>query len=161
MIDIKDLTTELATLDEQLTTLRTKRSTLVSALHQATKNNIQEEFNAWELKEDDCLLLFAKDVFDFSLIKTIHVKEVKEACQRVYFIEGHYISEYDDCSFRVSEETAAYSTLLDYKKSYNIYVTDLKTMNMLQAAMCSLAIKSSNLREYEKSFENSSLRTIS
>lgn len=160
MIDIKDLTTELATLDDQLTNLRARRSALVSELHQATKNNIQEEFDSWNLKVDDCLLLFAKDSFDFSLIKTIHVKKINDERQSVSFLEGHYISEYDDCTFRVSEETLAYSTILDYKKNYNIYVTDATMLNVLHAHLCSLLVNSSNLKEYAKSFENSSDRVI-
>lgn len=160
MIDIKDLTTELATLDEQLTTLRARRSTVVSELHQATKNNIEEEFNSWNLKADDCLLLFAKDSFDFSLIKTIFIKKIDNARMSVSFLEGNYTAEYDECNFRVSSEISPYSRLLDYKKNYNIYVTDPTMLNVLHSHLCSLLVNSSNLKEYEKSFDNSSERAI-
>lgn len=160
MTDVKNLTTELSSIDEQLAVLRAKRAALSNELHEITKRNIAEEFAAWNIKEGDCLLLFNKDMYDFSLIKTIIVSKINEDIQYVSYIEGYYTSEYDDCSYRVSMEHSSFTTLLNFKKNYNIYVTDATMLNVLHSHLCSLLVNSSNIKEYEKSFENSSDRVI-
>ena len=133
-------------IEDEITSLINERSKINEELLAERREKNLARVRDWKVKDDSCLILFAKNPngYHWSMIaKTIKVKEID--------------FEY---SVRVEERRIPFSTLEDLEKEFNIYFVDEVQLTLLQQHFCSLKLDYKNYREYEDTFAKNAEMSI-
>ena len=150
-------------IEDEINSLINERSKINEELLAERKEKNLARVRAWKVKDDSCLILFAKNPnrYHWSMIaKTIKVKEIDFEDECIDSIEACYSEADYEYSVRVEERRIPFSTLEDLEKEFNIYFVDEVQLTLLQQNFCSLKLDYKNYREYEDAFAKNAEMSI-
>ena len=150
-------------IEDEINSLINERSKINEELLAERKEKNLARVRAWKVKDDSCLILFAKNPngYHWSMIaKTIKVKEIDFENECIDSIEAYYSEADYEYSVRVEERRIPFSTLEDLEKEFNIYFVDEVQLTLLQQNFCSLKLDYKNYREYEDAFAKNAEMSI-
>lgn len=150
-------------IEDEIDSLINERSKINEELLAERKEKNLARIRSWKVKDDSCLILFAKNLngYYWSMIaKTIKVKEIDFEDEYIDSIEACYSEADHEYSVRVEERRIPFSTLEDLEKEFNIYFVDEVQLTLLQQNFCSLKLDYKNYREYEDAFAKNAEMSI-
>lgn len=150
-------------IEDEIDSLINERSKINEELLAERREKNLARVRSWKVKDDSCLILFAKNLngYHWSMIaKTIKVKEIDFEDEYIDSIEACYSEADHEYSVRVEERRIPFSTLEDLEKEFNIYFVDEVQLTLLQQNFCSLKLDYKNYREYEDAFAKNAEMSI-
>ena len=121
MINIVDLEKELTNVETEINSLAKTRHVLQETLKNAKETNIREVISEWNISEDDCIVMFTKNSDEFYSVITFNSLAIDDDKMLIHCVNGCYTHTDDELSYRISNNSIHYSTLVDYSKRYSIY----------------------------------------
>lgn len=160
---IKDMETEISTIEEQISRLTDRKRELVKTISEANKRMNHEKYLKWGVNANDCLLLFTKELHGYHscLIRGLRIQEVDTVNQYIDYITVDY-NEYDyQYTVKALEHQVHFSQLSSFEESFNIYVVPSTVYASMLASMCNLSISYKDYKDCEKEIERVAIRKIS
>ena len=142
-------------IEDEINSLIKERSKINEELSAERKEKNLARVRAWEVKDNSCLILFAKNPVGYHwwIAKTIKVKEIDFDNEYIESIEANYGEADYEYYVKVEERRIPFSSLEELEKEFNIYFVDEVQLFLLQQHFCNLKIDYKNYQEYETAFE--------
>lgn len=149
-------------IEEEITSLIEERSKINEELSAERKEKNLARVRAWKVKDNSCLILFAKKPsgYHWWIAKTIKVKEIDFDNEYIDSIEANYGEADYEYYVKVEERRIPFSSLEELEKEFNIYFVDEVQLTLLQQHFCSLKLDYKNYREYEDAFAKNAEMSI-
>lgn len=138
-------------IEDEINSLVKERSKINEELSTERKEKNLARVRAWKVKDNSCLILFAKQPqgYHWWIAKTIKIKEIDFENEYLDSIEANYGEADYEYYVKVEKRQIPFSTLEDLEKEFNIYVVDEVQLTLLQQHFCSLKLDYTNYQEYE------------
>lgn len=149
-------------IEDEINSLLEERSKINAELSAERKAKNLARVRAWKVKDNSCLILFAKKPVGYHwwIAKTIKVKEIDFENEYIDSIEANYGEADYEYYVKVEERRIPFSTLEELEKEFNIYFVDEVQLTLLQQHFCSLKLDYENYREYEDAFAKNAEMSI-
>lgn len=149
-------------IEDEITSLIKERSKINEELSAERKEKNLARVRAWKVKDNSCLILFAKKSsgYHWWIAKTLKVKEIDFDNEYIDSIEANYGEADYEYYVKVEERRIPFSSLEELEKEFNIYFVDEVQLTLLQQHFCSLKLDYKNYREYEDAFAKNAEMSI-
>ena len=149
-------------IEDEINSLIKERSKINEELSAERKEKNLARVRAWKVKDNSCLILFAKKPsgYHWCIAKTLKVKEIDFDNQYIDSIEANYGEADYEYYVKVEERRIPFSSLEELEKEFNIYFVDEVQLALLQQHFCSLKLDYKNYREYEDAFATNAEMSI-
>lgn len=149
-------------IEEEINSLIEERSKINEELSAERKEKNLARVRAWRVKDNSCLILFAKKPsgYHWWIAKTIKVKEIDFDNEYIDSIESNYGEADYEYYVKVEERRIPFSSLEELENEFNIYFVDEVQLTLLQQHFCSLKLDYKNYREYEDAFAKNAEMSI-
>ena len=149
-------------IEDEINSLIKERSKINEELSAERKEKNLARVRAWKVKDNSCLILFAKKPsgYHWCIAKTLKVKEIDFDNEYIDSIEANYGEADYEYYVKVEERRIPFSSLEELEKEFNIYFVDEVQLALLQQHFCSLKLDYKNYREYEDAFATNAEMSI-
>ena len=149
-------------IEDEINSLIKERSKINEELSAERKEKNLARVRAWKVKDNSCLILFAKKPsgYHWWIAKTLKVKELDLDNEYIDSIEANYGEADYEYYVKVKERRIPFSSLEELEKEFNIYFVDDVQLTLLQQHFCSLKLDYKNYREYEDAFAKNAEMSI-
>lgn len=155
-----ELKEELQDIDCRLQKLSEQRLVLMQKLRETELDEQQQRVARWDLKKNDCLLMFSKKPSSFYLAKTVKITDVHDS----YYctITGEYMTALGETEFRCHDDKPiGHAGLQELEENFTIYVVDEVQYVLLIQKLCELTLDYDNVQTYADAFKDVAERIIS
>lgn len=149
-------------IEDEINSLIKERSKINEELSAERKEKNLARVRAWKVKDNSCLILFAKKPsgYHWWIAKTLKVKEIDFDNEYIDSIEANYGEADYEYYVKVEERRIPFSSLEELEKEFNIYFVDEVQLTLLQQHFCNLQIDYKNYQEYEDAFSKNAEMSI-
>lgn len=149
-------------IEEEINSLIKERSKINEELSAERKEKNLARVRAWKVKDNSCLILFAKKPsgYHWWIAKTLKVREIDFDNEYIDSIEANYGEADYEYYVKVEERRIPFSSLEELEKEFNIYFVDEVQLTLLQQHFCSLKLDYKNYQEYEDAFAKNAEMSI-
>lgn len=158
----RELQEQIDQLNTDINLLCDKRHRLQLQQKEYTHEQNLKRFKAWNLKTNDCVVLFAKEPngYHWCIAKAMRIVEIDEKHEYMDTIMHNY-GEADYEYWHKSERVrVSFDTLKEFELNYNVYITDEVQLAILCQWMNNLDLDYKNYKKYEDAIAKQATMSI-